>query len=733
ATFGGPRARHPGTLTVQQRTMRFDLTALPADVTVQRAVLRVPLAWAYGRHEPVRLVPVGVSEKALPTQPPTHTSLNATEAVRAWAAEPAANHGLRIDSAGRADLPKATLEVSYLGDVPAPLPQVTHLTAEHHDGQTFLRWREPEDVVGREATTFAAFEKAVMDARARRRVTCRVYRHTERITPANLGAAEIVCEVPEAISCWNLLAIANTEHPQKGETKRSPLREGNLRLDHVMTRFRLRDDAPPLPPDTGLAVLTANEPGTWYYAVSVAVDGREAAAELTPDQGLAEPVRERPARFPAIVYQRTREPAPEHRRAPPVDVYVCWLEPPLVHKPRPVEVYRVRWPDLPPGSPENRRPLYVNLGTYGGRATQMSSPGWHAARRYVPGAVTIALAEEGTLWAGDHECLGTLRGLDEGVVWNHEQRRVLAATAWAVEKPDLFVDPERVVIWGQFAGWALRHGDVFTVVMSNGHNTFKTSREGRKHYWRWGAPDHDTNWLGTRHLDYLDLAAWVRASPQAELPYWVCAPAYGAFPDHTLGDFGFKPWQEFLTAMAETRRAFAAVWLTNGPGLVSGIMRDMVPQIRLHQSLPAFSNCSLDTSPLTDQPKGSYRPGRYDQDFQKHADKEGGINLYQRWDTADMVDETDAWAVTVWLAGPDTDARYGSPAGSATMDVTPRRCRRFTARPGDAFRWTNTAIADGNAVQSGTATAGRWGLVTVKDVRVTKAKRRIRIARQGAD
>jgi len=51
----------------------------------------------------------------------------------------------------------------------------------------------------------------------------------------------------------------------------------------------------------------------------------------------------------------------------------------------------------------------------------------------------------------------------------------------------------------------------------------------------------------------------------------------------------------------------------------------MVPQIKLHQSLLAFSNCSLDTSPQTDRPKGSYRPGRFDEDFQKYADKEGEV------------------------------------------------------------------------------------------------------------
>ncbi len=728
ATFGNAaNVQYPRTLKIEQELMHFDLSSLPKGAKIQRAILCFPFRSDWGGHSAVKLLPISVSEHFLTTHPPRHRTLNATEAVRAWFGDAELNKGLKIIQAGRSKLQEAVLEISYLGQVPSQLPVVQGLKAEHRDGQTFLTWREPYDVVGRDEPTFEEFERAVLDAQAKRKILYRVYRHKQPITTTNLGLAKLVCEVPEALSCWNLLAIANTEHPQTDVTKRSPLRGGNLRLAHIMTRYRLNDDKPPLPRATGVAVLTAKRPGKHYYAVTVSVDGREAVSKLTRDQSLDNTVDEKPAKFPAIIYQRTKE---SQRDAPAVDVYVCWLEPPLVHSPRPVEIYMVRWADLPVADASRNLPLYVNLGTYGCSATEMSDPGWHAARRHVRGAVTIGLAEEGKLWAGDHECLGTLRGLDEGVVWNHEQRRVLAATAWAMEKPGLFIDPERIYIWGQFGGWALRHGELFAAVMSNGHNNIKTSREGRKHYWRWGQPDHGENWLGMNHLDYLDLADWVRKNPTVELPYWVCWPAYGAFPDHSLGDFGFKPWQEFIGAMKETRRAFAAVWMSNGPGLARGVCSDMVPQIKLHQSLPAFSNCSLDTSPQTDHPKGSYYPGRFDEDFQKYADKEGGINLYQRWDPNSIVDEPETWAVTVWLAGPDKRGEFGSPAESATMDITPRSCQKFKAKPRGQFFWINTSVRDGNIITSGDVTANRWGLVTIKNILVNKAGNRIVIKRR---
>jgi len=731
ATFGDiESAQHRGTLQVKEESLRFDLSALPSGARFARAVLRFPFRSDWGHHSAVKLVPIGVSQRPLPTAPPAHRTLDATKAVRVWAADASRNKGLKIVLRGRADFHKAVLEVGYLGDVSRPLPVVSRLTAEHRCGQTLLTWREPWDVVGKDQPTFEEFEKAVLDDRAKREVVYRVYRHGRPITPANLGEAELVRTVPATISCWNLLAIANTEHPQQRETKRSPLRGGNLRLNHVMTRYRIDEEAPPLDRATGLAVLTTAEPGRRYYAVTVSIDGQEAVAKLKTGENLTAAVEERPAKFPAIVRQRTRTPEARHAGTSPVDVYVCWVGPPYALRSRPVEVYLPRWKDLPKGSTKRRLPLYVNLGTYGCSATELSGPIWHGARRHVRGAVTVGLAEEGKLWAGDHECLGTLRSFDEGVVVDYAQNRALAVSAWAVHHEDLFVDPQRVYVWGQFAGWALRHGDVYAAVMSNGHNNFKSSREARKHAWRWGPSGGGKNTHGVNHLDYCDLATWVRENPGTELPYWVCWPAYGAFPDHTLGDFGFKPWQEFITAMQETRRAFAAVWMSNGPGLARGVRDAMVPKIKLGQSLPAFSRCSLDTSPSTKNPKGSYRPGKYDEDFQKRADKEGGINLYQRWDPETMADEPGRWEVTLWLAGPDEPEQFAAPVDSASTDVTPRRCRRFRARPGDRFTWTVTGLESEKVLASGKAVADRWGLVTIQGLPINKKKHRVAIRRE---
>ena len=120
ATLGNvASAQYQQTLKVEPGLIRFDLSTLTAGTKVQRAVLRVPFRSDYSGHAAVKLLPVGVSEKCLPTQLPSHRRLNATEAVGAWLAKAADNRGLRVVSAGRADFHAAVLEVGYLG-VPSP-------------------------------------------------------------------------------------------------------------------------------------------------------------------------------------------------------------------------------------------------------------------------------------------------------------------------------------------------------------------------------------------------------------------------------------------------------------------------------------------------------------------------------------------------------------------------------------------------------------------------------------
>ena len=73
--------------------------------------------------------------------------------------------------------------------------------------------------------------------------------------------------------------------------------------------------------------------------------------------------------------------------------------------------------------------------------------------------------------------------------------------------------------------------------------------------------------------------------------------------------------------------------------------------------------------------------------------------------------------------------RVRAPEDESSVDITPWRCQQFKPKPGETFKWTNAAVADGKVVQSGTAKADKWGLVTLPQVTVTKAKNRIAIVK----
>jgi len=690
-TWGNSAAcRHRDTVKVSAGVITVDLSAIKGK-TVHRAVLRSGISRrSYdGR---IDISPAG-GGKPLALLGPWYKSFDATAAVQA-----AAKAGtLRLKTGARVKSGAVVLAVSYEGKPTKAIGAVTQLEAIHQAGQTFLTFREIEDPVGDDSPTFEPFHKAVDAARKKRAIRYNVYRSDKHITAATLASAELVLDIPEIITCWNLKAVRNTEHPNQGTpTMKSFLRPGyNNARGHVMTRYIITDGGEPLPRATGLAAVTVRKPGKRHYAVTASVDGCEAVASIESFG----PVDERPAMFPAIIFQRSIGGKDTRKRsAGKVDVYNSWVGEPYHNVPTQSETYICRWNDLPKASPDKRLPLWVVTGTYGSTASEMGNPGWYNARKHLTGAKTLGLSEGG-IWQGFHECIGTLRSYDQGLVHNYPQRRVLGAAAWGVWKKDFFVDPQRVYFWSQLGSWALRHGDTFAVVMSNGYGALPIGRVAQNYGWTFGTgPKGSKNQDGQHQWEYANIARWIRENPTVELPYWMCWPAYGAYPSHTVGDFGFLPWPEMLHAMHSTKRAFSAVWNSNGPGAIRPLL-PLVTRIRRDQSLPAFGNCNLDASPGD----GNHAD----------AEKSGGINLYQLWEPETIVDEPKRWEISLSL-------RKDCPADVCETDVTPRRCRKFKAEARARFNWQVTD-ADKKVIQSGAATADKWGLVTAKKIRIPRA------------
>jgi hypothetical protein len=92
-------------------------------------------------------------------------------------------------------------------------------------------------------------------------------------------------------------------------------------------------------------------------------------------------------------------------------------------------------------------------------------------------------------------------------------------------------------------------------------------------------------------------------------------------------------------------------------------------------------------------------------------------------DDALVVDEPSRWGLTLALASLASK-------NECVVDVTPRRCQKFAAKPGKKFQWTNKPAGVDTPVQSGEATADQYGLVTLPAVIVIKTKNRLRIEKK---
>jgi hypothetical protein len=127
------------------------------------------------------------------------------------------------------------------------------------------------------------------------------------------------------------------------------------------------------------------------------------------------------------------------------------------------------------------------------------------------------------------------------------------------------------------------------------------------------------------------------------------------------------------------------------------------------KTIPAFSNCSLDNNPGTGDPDA--------------GEPFGQINAWLLWNPDDSADKPGRWEMTVYLVGscPDKDC---------TVDITPRHCAQFKPKPGDKFKWSNTPTGADKPIASGTITADKWGLVTLKQTVVSKDKNRIVIEKE---
>lgn len=140
-----------------------------------------------------------------------------------------------------------------------------------------------------------------------------------------------------------------------------------------------------------------------------------------------------------------------------------------------------------------------------------------------------------------------------------------------------------------------------------------------------------------------------------------------------------------------------------------------------NQSFPAFFNHRLD--PENNDP-GSGLIGINNGD----GDNWGAWGGYHRWDTDNIIDETDQWQVDAWLESGAVFSNDNCPHDELTADLAIRRPQQFKPQSGKPVHYTVTSINNGALLATGNTVVQADNLVVLEDITLYReAIRRVRI------
>ncbi len=541
-------------------------------------------------------------------------------------------------------------------------PRVTDIQAVHRNGQTFVTWKDAA-----EGEAGAAFRYSL-------------YRSDKPITADNLDAAEL---------CYH--GVPNNSAKQFGYAFHS-----KHRLDPSKPTAVIEEGGKPLPMWSGLAVRTAPADGESYYAV-VATDAKW-EQKLTPvvpgESATLKPVAEKVAPIQPIKIGDSKTRGPSARSCA------------ITGKENLPLMLTIHGSQGTGGATSDHGDLYLYFGT--------PEMGW---RDGLPGIFAVLETHDAapqlrlysrdaivdpdgagvveTCWFG-YLCKPFGATHDEPRAYPVTENRLEWMVRWVVDRYK--ADPQRVYSAGQSMGgmgstqFSFRHPELFAAVyprLGRVRQTWLPSvapglkRSIQKGYWHKPPPP-----MADGKLDYftrMDTVRWVREHPE-DLPFY--GWCFGK--SDTVA-----PWTDnadMVAALTEGHHGFAFAWNEHGHSSAGAkAMREVVKyyppeKFARDRSYPAFGNSSIDSVMGKTRTEG---------------DMEGGINLGFDW--SDVVDEPAKWSAAISNALAKE---------AMAVDVTPRRCQQFKPRPGETFKWTNSAGGEG------TVTADKHGLVTIEKLKI---------------
>ena len=594
--------------------------------------------------------------------------------------------------------------------------QVSELKVRHNQGQTFITWKEVNPLEINDEINDATLRKIVRESSTNKKVVYRIYRSEKPIT--SVESIKPIAEVG-SLSCWNVDYYGVS--PQENKPA---------------IRYVIKDGEQPLEHGNGLYVhnptfqsQTDRRPLKSYYAVTYSINGVE-NKDINKANSTENPIQEVQGQGVPVLQRVVKPKEFSYIQNPELHYYVRWEAPPNASIENKPFDYLVA---IPPHIESKPTPVGLHLHCWGGSLD--GGYGWWYSYRKLGTTYLISTNQiPYDWWTGFHEFYysqeRSKEKWKEGVVRPYTTSRILSFLDWAAEKYDL--DSKRVFTAGSSMGgsgapmFAIRYLDriAWSVGWVGVHDPGNTPQFTGSYERVFGNKDWGIKYEnGVLVFEYYKDADYLRKHPNEEIGFitWSNGKNDGAI--------GWPQSVEFYMAMQDTRRPHLFVWGLSGHGQratmpADGGERIMPIDIRLDQSLPAFTNCSLDDDPGTGTklktPKEITVGKETRKDFYD-GDSVGQINLYLYWDTETIVDTPARWEMTIALTEK-------APEDKCTVDITPRRLQQFKSPPMQKFRWNNSS-GEGE-VQSGEVTADKWGLLTLKGIIITKSGNRITISNQ---
>jgi hypothetical protein len=572
--------------------------------------------------------------------------------------------------------------------------QVTGIATRHVSGDTMVTFTENGPFLTNPSATVAEYKAALVNTATPNSVRYRIYRSTSPITVTGIRTAELVNEI-SPVSGWSIFYYGGNEQDTDACIR--------LPVDNEVLAN----------PDQGIYVRRAQGTASAYYAVSKAVDGEEDLSVWTAGQNTTSGTVSESAGT-GMVLLRAKQLGVNFQYVDNANLfyYVRWECPPYYNKPGVAWDYLV---GVPPTA-ANPRPVDVALHCWGGWLNG-GYGWWYEAEQ---GALIVATnMSPYDWWTGFHDNYGTIKPFTDvdgnagGKVRNYAEKRVLSFLNDFV-KTNYAVDDNRILVSGSSMGgsgtvmWGSRQPDVFAyangwvgVYIPRETPTFKGSFEGVFGEDAWNCQYEST---GMTAFDYWDTQQYILADPGQDMPFICTANGKN---DSAIG--WNQAWKT-IKALQTARQPHKFVWGQAGHGQRSALPGEAMSDryigvtISKNQSVPAFTNCSLDDNMGNGDPAD--------------GDAAGGLNQYLLWQTSDVVDMAGWWEMTVYLIN-------ASPQASCTVDLTPRRCQGFIPGPSRDCTWTNTAVNTSTEIGSGSVTSDQYGLVTLTGITVSKGKNRI--------